>query len=244
MTKKTETKEKLVLKAKKRKVFGRKVKKLRREGILPANIFGAKIKSLAIQVPLKEFSKVYQKAGETGIINLEVEGEAKPRSVLIHDIHIDPVDSSYLHCDFRQVVLTEKITANIPIELTGEAPAESQKLGVLVHMLQEVEVEALPTNLPEKFIVDISGLTEVDQTITVADLKTPEGVKIINPPGQIIVKIEPPSKEEVAPPPAEEEAPAEEKPAAEEKPSGEEKPTAEESKPEEKDGGEEKPESK
>lgn len=236
MTKKAE--EKLKLKASKREIFGRKVKKLRREGILPANIFGAKIKSLAIQLPLKEFLEVYQKAGETSVIELLVEGEKEPRPVLIHNVCVDPVDNSFLHCDFRQVSLTEKITANIPIELVGEAPAESQKLGVLVQMLQEIEVEALPTNLPEKFVVDVSGLTQVDQTVTVGDLKVPEGVKIINSPSQILVKIEPPTKEEVAPPPTEEEV------AGKEQVPTEEKPTAEESKPEEKTAGEEKSENK
>jgi len=123
---------------------------------------------------------------------------------------------------FIRSYLTEKITASIPVELVGESPAVQQKLGILIQPLTEVEVEALPTELPEQFTVDISSLKEVDQAITVGDLKPPAGVKILTSEKEILVKINPPTKEEVTPPPAEEVAPAEEKPA-EEKPEGEEK---------------------
>ncbi|MGB9911658.1 MAG: 50S ribosomal protein L25 [Microgenomates group bacterium] len=224
MTEEKTKKEKVALKVEKRTLFGRKVKKLRKEGILPANIFGAKIKSLAVQLPLKEFMDVYKKVGETGIVELKVEGEKEVRPVLIHNLHFDPITDLPLHVDFRQVSLKEKITTNIPVEVVGESPAVAQKIGILVQILNEIEVEALPGELPEKFIVDASQLKEVDQAITVADLKIPEGIKILTSPQQILVKIEPPAKEEVTAPPTEE------KPV--ETPSGEEKPKEE--KPEEK----------
>ncbi|MGB9706456.1 MAG: 50S ribosomal protein L25 [Microgenomates group bacterium] len=213
MAKKTK-KEKISLKVEKRQVFGRKVKKLRSKGILPANIYGNKVKSLAVQVPLKNFLPVYQKVGETGIVELKVDGENKIRPTLIHNVQFDPVSDQPLHVDFHQVSLEEKITANIPVEIVGRSPAVEQKIGVLIQPLTEVEVEALPTDLPGQFTVDISGLKEVDQAITVGDLKPPAGVKILTSPGQILVKIEPPAKEEVAPPPTEE-APTEEVPEEE-----------------------------
>jgi large subunit ribosomal protein L25 len=221
-------KEKITLKVEKREILGKKVKKLRREGILPASIYGKNVKSLAVQLYLKDFLPVYKKVGETGIIELNLVGEEKPRHVLIHNVQMDPVSDKPLHVDFRQVLLTERITASIPVELVGESPAVAQKLGVLIQTLSEVEVEALPTDLPEQFTVDISGLKEVDQAITVGDLKPPAGVKILTSEKEILVKINPPTKEEVSPPPAEEAAaagaPAEEKPT-EEKSAGEEKRT-------------------
>jgi len=219
-------KEKITLKVEKREILGKKVKKLRREGILPASIYGKNVKSLAVQLYLKDFLPVYKKVGETGIIELNLVGEEKPRHVLIHNVQMDPVSDKPLHVDFRQVLLTERITASIPVELVGESPAVAQKLGVLIQTLSEVEVEALPTDLPEQFTVDISGLKEVDQAITVGDLKPPAGVKILTSEKEILVKINPPTKEEVSPPPAEEAAaagtPVAEK-IAEEKLAGEEK---------------------
>jgi len=217
-----QTKEKISLEVEKRKVLGRKIKRLREKGILPANIYGKSVKSLAVQVSLKDFLPVYKKVGETGIVELKIEGEEKPRHVLIHNVQKDPFSDQLLHADFRQVLLTEKITASIPIELVGESPAVQQKLGVLIQPLSEVEVEALPNELPGQFTIDASGLKEVDQVITVGDLKPPAGVKILTSEKEILVKINPPTKEEVAPPPAEEAAPAEEKPAGE-KQEGEEK---------------------
>jgi len=221
-------KEKITLKVERREILGKKVKKLRREGILPASIYGKNVKSLAVQLYLKDFLPVYKKVGETGIIELNLVGEEKPRHVLIHNVQMDPVSDNPLHVDFRQVLLTERITASIPVELVGESPAVAQKLGVLIQTLSEVEVEALPTDLPEQFTVDVSNLKEVDQAITVGDLKPPAGVKILTPEKEILVKINPPTKEEVPPSPAEEApaagAPAEEKPT-EEKSAGEEKRT-------------------
>jgi large subunit ribosomal protein L25 len=210
-----QVKEKVSLKVEKRKVLGKKVKKLRKEGILPANIYGKNVKSLAVQVSLKDFLPIYKKVGETGIVEVMVEGEKTPRHALIHNVQKDPVTDQPLHADFHQVSLTEKITASIPVELVGESSAVVQKLGVLIQPLSEVEVEALPTELPEQFTVDISGLKEIDQAITVGDLKPPAGVKILTSEKEILVKINPPTKEEeVAPSPTEEKAVSEEEKAA------------------------------
>jgi large subunit ribosomal protein L25 len=195
--------QKLKLVAEKRKIFGRKVKSLRREGILPANIYGRKVKSLAIQVPLIEFEKVYQRVGETGLVEVNI-GKTK-RPVLIHNVQVDPVTDAPVHVDFLQVDLKEKVTAAVPIEVRGESPTEKQGLGTVVQYIDEIEVEALPTDLPEKFELDLSSLVEVDQTIQVKDLKIDKKVEIKAEPEQILVKIEPPRKVEEAPPPKEEE---------------------------------------
>lgn len=193
------------LTAEERKIFGRKVGKLRRAGILPANIYGKKIKSLAVQVRLDEFQRVFSETGETGLVELKVDGQVHP--VLIHNIQLDPVSDLPLHADFLKVDLKEKVGATVPIELVGESPAEKEG-GVVVQQMHEVEAEALPTDLPEKIEVDISGLTEIDQVIKVGELKVDKTkVEIKEDPERIVVSVAPPAKEEeVAPPPPAEEA--------------------------------------
>jgi large subunit ribosomal protein L25 len=203
--------DKHTLKAEKRKILGQKVKTLRKEGIMPANIYGKKVKSLAIQVPFNEFEKIYKEAGETGIVEISVNGSK--RSVLINNVQIHPVSDLPLHVDFLQIDLKEKVTADVPVDFIGESPAEKSGLGTVVQYINEIEVEALPTNLPEKFEVDLSTLTEVDQTVLAKDLDVDvKKVEIKSDLGQILVKVEPPRKEEevITPVETEEEEGAEE----------------------------------
>ena len=204
---------KTTLEAKVRKITGRKVKTLRKEGLIPANIYGKKVKSQAIQVMALDFKKAYEEAGETGLISLKVQGEkgkAEDRAVLVSNVQIDPLSDAAVHVDFRQVDLKEKVTASVPVELVGESPAEKGSLGTVVQYIDEIEVEALPTDLPEKFEVDASGLTEVDQAVFVSDLKYDKAkVEIKNDSGEIVVKVEPPQKEEVVAAPVTEEVPVE-----------------------------------
>ena len=193
------------LTAQKRTLVGKKVKKLRKEGLIPANIFGKKIKSQSLSLDKKEFEKVFEEVGETRIVNLEVEGEKETHSVMVQNLQKDPVTEEILHADLRQVILTEKVTADIPVEMTGEAPAAEQKLGILIQYISEIEVEALPLDLPEKFVVDVSGLVNVGDEILVESIKVDKSkVELKIDENQVVVKIEPLAKEEVAPPPAEE----------------------------------------
>lgn len=189
------------LKAESRKVIGRKVKNLRKEGILPGNVYGKKVKSESLQVNLKDFEKVYKEVGETGLLTLQIGKTEKP--VLIHSVQSHPVTDEPIHVDFLQVDLKEKVTAEVPVELIGESPAEKQGLGTVVLMLGEIEVEALPADLPEKFEIDRTALTEVDQTVLVKDLKVDRSkVEVKAAEDEIVVKVEPPQKEEVIAPPA------------------------------------------
>lgn len=188
--------EKITLKAKVRKEVGRKVKLLRKEGILPANIYGKKIKSESIQIDLKEFLDVYKKVGDTKLFYIN------ERPVLVANIQKNPVSDALLHVDFHQVDLKEKVEAKVPVELTGESPAEKQSIGTVVQYLNEIEVEALPTDLPDKFEIDISKLTEVDQSIHVKDLPYDKSkIEVKTDLEEILVKVEPPQKEEVVAPP-------------------------------------------
>ncbi len=193
----------IILKAEERNVAGRKTKALRNKGILPGNVYGKSVKSLSVQVSASDFLKVFKEAGETGLVDLDLGKDKKP--VLIHNIQKNPMTDELIHVDFFQVNLKEKVTAQVPVELTGEAPAEKMGVGTAVQYVNEVEVEALPTDLVESFEVDISGLSEVDQAIYVKDLKYDKNkIEIKDDLEQIVVKVEPPQKEEeVAPAPAE-----------------------------------------
>lgn len=182
---------KITLKSEKREIFGRKVSTLRKKGLIPANIFGNKVKSHSITVDSKEFAEVFKKAGETQIIDLE------GKSVLVSNLQKDPISDDVIHIDFRQVDLKEKIEAKVPVELIGESPAEKQNLGTVVQQIHEIEVEALPTEIPEKITIDASVLVEVDQAIYVKDLKVDKNVEVKTDGESIVVKVEPPTKEEV-----------------------------------------------
>jgi large subunit ribosomal protein L25 len=176
-----------------RSTFGKKVKHLRSEGLLPATVYGKGFYPISIQMKSKELNKLFEEAGESSLIDLLVEKENYP--ILFKNPQYHPVEGNLLHIDCYKVNLKEKITATVPIEIVGESVAVKEGL-VLVEITSEVEVESLPTDLPERIEVDISQLVNVDDTITVADLKVDDKVEIQNSPDQVIVKIEEPAAEE------------------------------------------------
>jgi len=170
----------------KRKVLGKKVKKLRREGVLPANVYGKDIKSVSVQVSQKEFEKVFKEAGETGLVDLQLEGKSLP--VLIHNVQTDYLGNK-LHADFFQVNLKEKVKTMVPIIIVGEPKAVTDKVGLLMQIIPEVEVEALPEELPENIEVNVEPLATVDEQITVGDLKITKDITVLTDPTQVVVKI-------------------------------------------------------
>lgn len=210
------------LKAELRTVLGKKVKKLRREGILPANVYGKGLQSKAIQVDVADFQKVYKEAGDTGLIDLAVDGKSKP--VLVKSMHKNYALNVPLHVDFYQVNLKVAVKAIVPIVLSGEAQAVSDKAGVMLQSLSEVEVEALPDKLPDSIEVPVESLAAVGDQITVADLKVANEVTVTTDPSQTVVKIAELTVEEPEPeeaPEGEEVAEAAEGEAKEENAEGE-----------------------
>ncbi len=195
--------DKKILKAEVRKITGRKVSTLRKLGLVPANVYGKKIDSVSLQIPEKEFKEVYKEVGETGLVILvvadpEASSGTNEKPVLVHSIQVNAKTDEILHVDFLQVDLKVKVTANVPVEVTGEPAAEKQGIGTVVQYLNEVEVEALPADLPEKFVVDTTELAEVDQAIYVKDLKYDKSkIEVKSDAEAIVVKVEPPQKEEV-----------------------------------------------
>lgn len=180
--------EQTPLSAQKRTVLGRKVKKLRKEGIVPAHIFGHKIETIHVQVNGHDFRKVYEKAGETGVIDLSVDGKSHP--VLVRNVQIHPVSEELIHIDFYQVNLSEKVKVNVPLEIVGDAPAVEKKIGLLLTPVTEVEVEALPTDIPESIQVDVTGLENIGDVIKVENLKVDASkVAIQAEPELVVVQI-------------------------------------------------------
>lgn len=179
--------KRLKLAVEERKVLGKKVKKLRKDNILPANIYGKNVKSIAVQVPYKEFEKAYKEAGETGLIDVEIGKEIKPS--LIHNVQQDYYNHRLLHADFYQVDLKTKVKTMVPLVTIGEAKAVSDKLGLLLQPLSSIEVEALPTELPERIEVNVESLAIVGAQLTVGELKTPSGVTILTDSSQVVAKI-------------------------------------------------------
>ncbi|MBI3283081.1 50S ribosomal protein L25 [Candidatus Curtissbacteria bacterium] len=160
--------EQTPLTAQKRTTLGRKVKTLRKEGLIPAHVFGHKLETIHVQVKTSDFSKVFEKTGETGIIDLAVDGQKHP--VLVRNVQTHPVTDDPLHIDFYQVNLSEKVKVNVPLEITGEAPAEQKKIGLLLTPISELEIEALPTDIPESIEVDVAKLENIGDEIRVKDL--------------------------------------------------------------------------
>jgi large subunit ribosomal protein L25 len=179
--------KKYQLNANVRKLVGRKVKNLRKNGEIPATIYGKNITSMSISVKAIDFEKVYAEAGETGLIELKLEKENKP--VLINTIQKHPVNRDVMHIEFHQVDLKEKVKTHVPLEFIGIAQAVTNKEGALLELLQEIEVEALPMDLPEKIEVDVSGLIHVNDEIKVSKLKIISGVTFLTDPEVIMVKV-------------------------------------------------------
>ncbi|MDZ4209597.1 MAG: 50S ribosomal protein L25, partial [Candidatus Curtissbacteria bacterium] len=136
--------------------------------LLPAHVYGHKIETIHIQVKAADFKKVFGQAGETGIVELQIDSAKHP--VLIRNVQIHPVTDELLHVDFYQVNLSEKVKVNVPLEITGEAPAEQKKVGLLLTPVSEIEIEALPTDLPESIEVNVSKLENIGDEIRVKDL--------------------------------------------------------------------------
>jgi large subunit ribosomal protein L25 len=145
----------------------KKPKQLRKTGLIPANVYGEG-ESTGVQMDYFGFAKLYEEAGESSLVYLSIGDEKKPRPVLIEEVQVDPLTSKFIHVSFQQVSLKEKIITEIPVEIEGEFNVVG---GVLVVVKDNVEVEALPTDLPETFVFYAEELTKIGQTITYKDLK-------------------------------------------------------------------------
>jgi large subunit ribosomal protein L25 len=185
---------KVELKVSPREVLGKKVKRLRREGVIPANVYGHALDSVAIQVSKDELVRLLRSAGRNEIVYLRLDGEA-PRPTFLRQIQRNPVTDAILHVDFYQISLKEKVRMEVPLALVGTAPAEQTYGGTLLHSLDRIAVEGLPTEIPSTIEVDVSGLADIDATIYVRDLSVPGEITVLSDPEQVVAKIAPPQVE-------------------------------------------------
>ena len=183
------------LSAKIRKNLKEKAKKLRKQGFLPAVLYGPKIKNLPLIIDAKKFEEVFKEAGESSLISLEIEGDKK-YLVLIHDFQNDPLTGEIIHVDFFQPSLEEEIEVRIPLIFQGEAPAVKNLSGTFVKYLSEIEVKALPQKLPREIIVHIEKLKTFEDSIKISDLELPEGVKVLRDKEEIVAAVLPAEKVE------------------------------------------------
>jgi large subunit ribosomal protein L25 len=195
------------LKVSPRGVLGKKVKQLRATGVTPANIYGHRVESVAIQMPTEELRHVLRTAGRNDIVYLRLDSE-EPRPTFIRQVQRNPVTDAILHVDFYQISLEEKVRLEVPLHLLGHAPAVDTFGGTLLHSLDYITVEGLPTEIPSHIEVDVSGLEEIDQSIHVSDLSVPSSLTMLTDPELVVAKVAPPVVEKVEEE-VEEEVPAE-----------------------------------
>ena len=175
-----------------RVVTGKKVSSLRRQGILPAHLYGRDTESQSLQATAHSVLGLLKSAGRNAIIELHIAGETEPRPVVLRGVQRNPVTSELVHIDFFQISLTDRLRANVTLVIVGEAPAVTVFNGVMLQSLDILQVEALPTDIPPQIEVDVSGLNELESAIFVRDLPIPANVEVHSDPDQIVVKVEAP----------------------------------------------------
>ncbi len=186
--------KKLLLNVEKRIIKGKKVKKLRREGFIPANIFGKKINSMVIKVKHKDFREVYNKAKRTSVIYIQF-GE-KELPVLVNEVQYHPVTQQILHVEFKKVDLTVKTQAYVPVVLKGESEAVTQKGAEILTPVRKVLVEALPTDIPNEIELDVTMLKNIGDEIKVKDIKKNNKYSILEEEDKILAVASAHKKEE------------------------------------------------
>ena len=184
--------EKIELQAEKRQSVGRSLNSLRKEGFLPSVVYGHDFETMPIQLKYKDFEKVFKAAGESTLINLKIGDKEEP--TIIKDVQKDPITDQIIHADFYKVNLKEKIKAKVPVVFTGESEAVKGG-GILVKTVSELEVEALPSDLPHELSVDISVLANFGDEVKIKDIEISDKVSLHANPEDVIALVQEPKEE-------------------------------------------------
>lgn len=175
--------------AQQRTIIGKEVKKLRREGLVPAVVYGPGLdKAIAIEVSAREIERAYVQLGRSAMLRLKI-GSSRARSVFIHQVQYDNTHRRLMHVDFLAPNMNVEMTVAVPVVLTGEAPAVRAHDGVLVQSANELLISALPDQIPGVLAVDVSGLTEIHAQITAGDVELPAGVTLAAAPDDVVVTV-------------------------------------------------------
>ncbi len=194
------------LAAERRTIQGKQVKQLRNQGQVPGVIYGHDFESVALQFDARNLRDILSQVGGSQLISIKIKGENQPEMALVREVQRDPIRRTLLHVDFYRVQMTERLTAEIPLEIIGQSPIIEAREGILLQGLSTIEVECLPGDLVDAIEVDLSDLTEVDQGVYVRDLAIPAGIDLLTDPDEMIVRVVPLEEEEIIEEVIEEEA--------------------------------------
>ncbi len=187
--------ENFELQASSRAVTGKKTGAFRKDKKIPGVLYGHNVKNVTLLVGYPEFDSIYRKAGTSSLINLKV-ADQNPVKVLIQEIQKDPVSERYLHVDFRQVKMTEKISAEVELKFIGESKAVKEEGGILLKNITAVRIEALPQDLVHEIVVDITPLQKFDDHVRIRDLKLPAGITVLEKDDTVVASAQAPRSEE------------------------------------------------
>ena len=189
--------EEILLNAEQRQITGKKVRQLRHEGYVPGVLYGHHTEPMNLRIEQRALHQAMQEAGLNRLITLNIKGIHNPRRVLVRELQRDAITHTMLHIDLYEVIMTERITTEVSIVLTGESIVVLNGEGLVFQGLHDIEIECLPGDLPPHLEVDITGLDVIDATILVSDLKLSDAIEILTDAEEIVVKILPPAKEEI-----------------------------------------------
>ena len=175
------------LKVSSRETLGKKVNTLRQRGITPVHLYGHGIESVALQCETAQLQRVLALVGKTGLINLKLNNEKKPRAIVVREVQTDPLTGKLLHVDFYQVQMEEGVRVQVPIVVVGQA--QISKSDMLVEELNNLTVECLPAEIPTRIELDLSSLTQEGQAVRVKDIKLEKDITILNDPELMVARI-------------------------------------------------------
>jgi large subunit ribosomal protein L25 len=189
--------QQLTIAASARRETGKKVRHIRKQGALPIVLYGHETKPTALAVPVKEFKKIFRAAGQSSLVDVQVDN-SRPVKALIHDVQTDPVTDEIIHADLYKVNMTEKVKTEVPLKFVGEAPAVKELEGNFITQKDHVTIEALPADLLPEIEVDVGGLQTFDDTIKVADIKAkvPAAITVLDADEETVALVTPPRSEE------------------------------------------------
>jgi large subunit ribosomal protein L25 len=189
--------EQITLSAQLRTVTGKQVRQLRREGWIPAVVYGHHTAPVSLQIEERALRRVLQRAGSNQLIRLQIGESETPHMVLLREVQREPIKRQPLHVDLYEVVMTERIRTEVPVVFVGTSPIVKRGDGLLYHGVEAVEVECLPADLISHIEVDVSNLTEMDQEITVGDLQLGDKYEILSDPHEVLARVIPVEEEVV-----------------------------------------------
>ena len=183
------------LKLERREITGKKVKRLRRAGIIPAHVYGADIQPASLQVEERELNRLLPQVGANIPVSVEYDGQDGENICFVREVQRHPVSDEIIHVDFMRVDVTRAVSAEVPLALVGTSAAVSQMAGTMLQSLQTLLIEALPMNMPAEIPVDISVLADLDSSLSVRDITVPGDVTVLNDPDDAVIRVAAPRLE-------------------------------------------------